>query len=461
MHNVQQAAGHVVCQVLGGRNLNQVLDTALQAAPGLVPQQRGALRDLSYGTLRFYGQLARVLQQLLHKPVQDERLRCLLLVALYQLQYSKAAHHAVVDHAVRAARKLNAGAGGLTNALLRNFLRQRDALLASAADSEEGRYSYPQWWVDALKAEYGERAEAILLAGNRHPPMTLRVNCRRSTPSAYLELLAQQGIAAHLIEPDAVLLERPMPVDKLPGFSGGLVSVQDAGAQYAARLLDARDGMRVLDACAAPGGKSAHLLELAQLDLLALDKDEQRLERVRENMRRLQLSAQIQVGDAARTEDWWDGKPFQRILADVPCSASGVVRRHPDIKWLRRPSDIDGFAQQQLQILSALWRLLARDGKLLYATCSVFARENRQVVAEFLRQHDDARQLPLPAPNLTDMGNVPSNIIRPAMPVSLSPSLSQGARVAKSRYASFTIDEGQLLPDDQHDGFFYALIQKT
>jgi len=421
MHTTQQAAAQVVCQVLGGRNLNQVLSTALQAAPGLTPQQRGALQDLSYGTLRFYGQLVRVLEQLLHKPVRDEPLRCLLLVALYQLQYTKAAPHAVVDFAVRAARKRNGAAGGLTNAVLRNFLRKRDALLATARESDEGRFSYPQWWIDTLRNQYGERAEAILLAGNQHPPMTLRVNCRRITPADYLELLTKQDIQASLIPPDAVLLERPVPVDKLPGFTHGLVSVQDAGAQYAARLLDVSDGMRVLDACAAPGGKSTHLLELAQLDLLALDKDEQRLERVRENMQRLQFSAHLQIGDAAQPEEWWDGQPFQRILADVPCSASGVVRRHPDIKWLRRPEDIDGFAQQQQQILNALWRLLARDGKLLYATCSVFARENQQVITEFLRQHDEARQLPLTTPNL---------------------------------------NEGQFFPDDQHDGFFYALLQK-
>ena len=421
MHITQQAAAQVVCQVLGGRNLNQMLSAALQAAPGLTPQQRGALQDLSYGTLRFYGQLIRVLEQLLHKPVPDEQLRCLLLVALYQLQYTKAAPHAVVDFAVSVVRKRNGAAGGLTNAVLRNFLRKKDALLAAAERSEEGRYSYPQWWIDTLKTQYGAHTEAILLAGNQHPPMTLRVNCRRVTPADYLAMLLQHDIQASLIAPDAVLLEHPMAVDKLPGFSDGLVSVQDAGAQYAARLLDVSDGMRVLDACAAPGGKSTHLLELAQLDLLALDKDEQRLQRVRENMQRLQLSAHLQIGDAAQPQDWWDGQPFQRILADVPCSASGVVRRHPDIKWLRRPEDIDGFAQQQLQILNALWRLLARDGKLLYATCSVFARENQQVIAEFLRQHDDVRQLPLPAP---------------------------------------TLNEGQLLPDDQHDGFFYALLHK-
>lgn len=426
MHIAQRGASQVVCQVLSGRNLSQTLSAALQTTPGqimpeLTPQQRGALQDLSYGTLRFYGQLVRVLDQLLHKPVQDLQLRCLLLVALYQLLHTKAAPHAVVDHAVRAVRKSNAAAGGLTNAVLRNFLRNREALVAVAATSEEGRYAYPQWWITAVQAQYGRHSEAILLAGNQHPPMTLRVNCRYISTADYLGLLAQQGIQASLIEPDAVLLRDPLPVSKLPGFFDGLVSVQDAGAQYAARLLDVQDGMRVLDACAAPGGKTTHLLELAQLDLLALDKNSQRLELVRENLQRLQLHAKLQSGDAAQPDSWWDGKSFHRILADVPCSASGVVRRHPDIKWLRRPNDISGFAQQQLHILRSLWRLLERNGKLLYVTCSIFAQENQQVINEFLKKHDDGKQLPLSMPNLND---------------------------------------GQIFPNDQHDGFFYALLQK-
>ncbi len=421
MDTVQQEASLVVCKVLGGRNLNQVLGLVLNSTTGLSAQQRAAMQDLSYGTLRFYGQLDRVLQQLLHKPVQDEQLRCLLLVALYQLQYGKAAHHAVVDHAVHAARKINAGAAGLANAVLRQFLRKQDELLAGAASSEEGRYSYPQWWVNAIREQYGATAEAILLAGNLHPPMTLRVNCRRTKTSDYLQQLSAQNIPASQTGAEALLLERPMPVEKLPGFGEGMVSVQDAGAQYAAHLLDLHDGMRVLDACAAPGGKSAHMLELARIDLLALDKDELRLQKVQENLQRLQLPAHLHTGDAAQPETWWDGQPFQRILADVPCSASGVVRRHPDIKWLRRPEDIVGFAQQQERILAALWQTLASDGKLLYATCSVFRQENQRVIENFLRQHSDARQLPLQAPEM---------------------------------------NEGQLLPNDQHDGFFYALLHK-
>jgi len=422
MHNIQLAAGQIVQQVLvDGRNLNQVLDEALRRKAVWTPAQRAALQDLSYGTLRFYGQLRALLGLLLHKPMLDQRIYYVLLVALYQLQYSKAAQHAVVDHAVRSAQMLNAKVSGLVNAILRNFLRSRDALLEQAAQNAEGKYSYPQWWIDELQAQYGERSTAILEAGNRHPPMTLRVNQRCGTTAEYLARLEQQDSPARLIEPDALQLDKPVPVDKLPGFFAGLVSVQDAGAQYAARLLDVHDGMRVLDACAAPGGKTAHILEYAQVEMVAVDKDEKRLQRVAENLQRLGLSAQLLTGDAAEPEKWWDGNAFQRILADVPCSASGVVRRHPDIKWLRRRTDIAGFAAQQLDILRALWRLLAQDGKLLYATCSVFHQENEQVIEAFLAQQPDARRLPVTLPESSN---------------------------------------GQILPNDQHDGFFYALLQK-
>lgn len=423
MHNIQLAAGQIVQQVLTeGRNLNQVLDESLRKKAVWTPQQRAALQDLSYGTLRFYGQLRAVLELLLHKPLSDQRIYYVLLVALYQLQYSKAAQHAVVDHAVRSAQMLNPKISGLANAILRNFLRNRETLLEQAKRRAEGKYSYPQWWMDELRAQYGERSAAILEAGNRHPPLTLRVNRRCGTLDEYAVLLEQQGLPAHRIAPDALQLERPVSVDRLPGFFDGRVSVQDAGAQYAALLLDARTGMRVLDACAAPGGKTSHILECAEVEMVAADKDEQRLQRVAQNLQRLNLKAELVVGDAATPEVWWDGRPFQRILADVPCSASGVVRRHPDIKWLRRRADIDGFAAQQLAILNALWPLLAQDGKLLYATCSVFNQENEQVVAAFQAQQPDARRLPIILPDNS---------------------------------------KGQLLPDEQHDGFFYALLHKN
>ena len=373
---------------------------------------------MSYGTLRFYGQLRAILDLLLQKPLPDEAVRTLLLVALYQLQYSRAAEHAVVNHAVKAAEAMKKPwAKGLVNAVLRNFLRQRAALLEQAGATDEGRYSHPQWWIDKLRQEYPEEWAALLEANNQHPPMTLRVNCRQTSTEAYLALLLQHGIAARQTGASAILLDQPAAVDKLPGFGDGVVSVQDAGAQLAAPLLDVADGMRVLDACAAPGGKAAHLLELAEIDLTALDSDAERVKKIEQNLQRLRLEARCVVGDASNPSAWWDGRPFQRILADVPCSASGVVRRHPDIKWLRREADIAAFAAKQAQILDALWRVLGSGGKLLYVTCSVFPEENQQQMAQFLERHADA------------LCTLPSN--------------------------------GQLLPDDQHDGFYYALLYKA
>jgi 16S rRNA (cytosine967-C5)-methyltransferase len=320
---------------------------------------------------------------------------------------------------------VNQGTGlrGLINAVLRNFLRQHTRLLQKSAEYEVGRYSHPQWWIDKLRVQYPQRYQAALEASNLRPPMTLRINRRRITVAEYRDRLSQSGMSGWTAGDEALELEQPLAVEKLPGFAEGLVSVQDAGAQLAAKLLDVSDGMLVLDACAAPGGKSAHLLELAKVKLTVLDSDSNRLARVTRNLSRLGLEAHRLVhGDASQPPQWWDGNQFDRILADVPCSASGVTRRHPDIKWLRRESDLSQFAAKQRQILDALWPMLSRNGKLLYVTCSVFAEENGSQIEEFLRRHTDARPLPLSGAEIID---------------------------------------GQLLPDSHHDGFFYALVLKA
>lgn len=423
MCRIQLAASQLIQRVLDhGRNLDRAFEQALRAAADWTPAQKAALKDLSFGALRFHGRLSAILAELAHKPIADLGLQHLLRVALYQLYYGKTAPHAVVDNAVQAARKLNPRAAGLANAILRNALREREQLWAKTDAAATARYNHPSWWIAELRDQYGASADAVLEAGNQHPPMTLRVNQRKTTVAAYLRRLAEAGMDAKQIGPMALLLEKPVSVDNLPGFFEGEVSVQDAGAQWAAPLLDVHDGMRVLDACAAPGGKSAHILELSRAEMLALDIDAHRLGRIAENLQRLNLSASLKVGDAAQPQDWWDGKPFQRILADLPCSASGVVRRHPDIKWLRRPEDVAGFAAKQAGILSALWQLLAQDGKLLYATCSVFGQENGQVITQFLAAHPDAQSLPLALPEFS---------------------------------------QGQLLPNEQHDGFYYALLHKV
>jgi len=278
LHNVQFLAAQAVGQVLTGRNLNQVLDQLRRAYPDLTPQQRSALQDMSYSAVRWLGRLDALLGVLLQRPLTDERVRCLLLVALGQLEYGKSAPHAVVDNAVRAAADLKQPwAKGLVNALLRNFLRQRETLALEIDKDRAARLSYPGWWIAKLRSQYPAHWEAMLVAGNGHPPMTLRVNISKGSRAAYLATLTQNGIVAHAVGDYGITLERPLPVEKLPGFAEGLVSVQDMGAQHAAALLDASDGMRVLDACSAPGGKTAHLLELADIELLSLDSDEARL----------------------------------------------------------------------------------------------------------------------------------------------------------------------------------------
>ncbi len=423
MQHIQLEATRIVISVFEGRNLNQVLSESLRQHGAYTAQERGALQDLCYGTLRHYGKLEFMRDRLMNHPARDPLIQTLLLIALYQLEFTKAGQYVIVDQAVSAAKRLNPRSGGLINAVLRNFLRRRKSLLLAADREEASKYSYPQWWIDTLKKQYGETAQSILAAGNQHPPMTLRVNVRHTTATKYLALLEAQGIVAQIVTPDALIVQAPVGVERLPKFAEGWVSVQDAGAQYAAHLLQVSSGMRVLDACSAPGGKAAHLLEMADIELLALDKEKQRLTRVRENLHRLGLKAQVVCGDAATPNDWWDGKPFQRILADVPCSASGVVSRHPDIKWLRRSADIESFARQQAQILEALWALLDKGGKLLYCTCSVFARENQQVLERFMAQHPEASQ-------------------------------------EKMTLLAAFAPAGQLLPSEQHDGFFYALLHK-
>ena len=294
------------------------------------------------------------------------------------------ADHTLVDQAVHAARQRTPAAAGFINAVLRRFLREREALVAAAERTPMGAFNHPPWWIDRLKQDWPAQWQALLAQGNQHPPMTLRVNSRRSTAAAYAQRVAGQVIGEHTL-----VLDKPLPVQELPGFADGDVSVQDAAAQSAAPLLIGAGlpaGSRVLDACAAPGGKTAHLLELADLDVLAIDSDAQRLQRVQETLDRLRLKATLRAADARRPQAWWDGRPFDAILLDAPCSASGIVRRHPDIRWLRRPEDIAALARLQAEMLDALWPLLAPGGRLLYATCSVFKAEGQAQIDAFLQR---------------------------------------------------------------------------
>ena len=432
MYISQQIAAIAISNVLAGRNLTLALPDALNAYPNATPQQRGAAADLSYGTLRFYGEVNAYLVKLLEKPLSNAHITALLLVAIYQLIHDKAGDFTVVNQAVKAAGDAKPRwAKGLVNGILRNFLRQKDQLAIALKQDEVAIYSYPQWWITKLKTQYPNDWAHILGTGNTHPPMSLRVNAKKTSAKEYVQFLSSQTIEAEQVGEYAVILQQPIPVEKIPGFADGVVSVQDYGAQMAAVLLDLAHDMQVLDACCAPGGKTGHILELAGVhlrgvQLTALDNDATRLSRVESNLQRLALTAKLITADAAT---FASPQLFDRILADVPCTASGIVRRHVDIKWLRRESDIASFCKQQAAILANLWQLLAKGGKLLYVTCSIFNEENQQQIDAFLQKHIDAKQLPL--------------------------------LITLERENNIQQSNGQLIPNSHHDGLFYALLQKN
>ena len=406
--------------VLAGRSLTDLLATV--PAPA-----RAGTQALSFETLRRLGG-AQAVQTLVAPKAPPREVSALLLTAialLWPRDQPLYADHTLVDQAVHAARQRTPAASGFINAVLRRFLRERDALVAAAERTPAGAFNHPPWWIDHLKRDWPAQWQALLAEANRHPPMTLRINARRTTAAAYAQRVHGQVLGEHTL-----VLDAPQPVHELPGFADGDVSVQDAAAQRAAPLLLGAGlpaGARVLDACAAPGGKTAHLLELADLDVLALDSDAQRLTRVQETLDRLHLQATLRAGDARAPQTWWDGRPFDAILLDAPCSASGIVRRHPDIRWLRRPQDITALARLQAEMLDALWPLLAPGGRLLYATCSVFKAEGQAQIDAFLQRRGPAQAR-----------------LDPASPGHLLP----------------LPDNDPAGPMPPADGFFYALLNK-
>ncbi|HEU4644473.1 MAG TPA: 16S rRNA (cytosine(967)-C(5))-methyltransferase RsmB [Burkholderiales bacterium] len=404
-------AARAIASVAAGRSLDQAIERRTA---------QGALTDLCYGTLRRYGRVQFLVDALSRKGATPPHVQALLWCALYALDSGRYAEYTVVDQAVRACALLEQWqARGYVNALLRAYLRGRTSLEERIAADDEARYQHPRWWIEILRRDHVLQWQSILEAGNMHPPMCLRVNRRRAKPDAILAMLAEAGLKARCLGDDALLLDTPVSVDRLPGFSDGLVSVQDAGAQQCAPLLDLAAGQRVLDACAAPGGKCAHVLESADVQVTALDADPERAARIESGLSRLGLTATVRAADCTAPDTWWDGRPFERVLADVPCTGSGVARRHPDIKWLRRADDVRSFATRQGAILDALWRVLAPGGRLLYVTCSVFHDENDAVLDAFCARTPRSRRR----------------------------DLAGGAAP-------------QRLPCAEHDGFFYGLLEK-
>lgn len=398
--NPRLAAAKALAAVLNGKaSLNSSLPTQLDKVED---RDRGFTQDLAFGTARWQPRLSALSAKLLQKPFKaaDADVEALLLVGLYQLLYTRVPAHAAIGETVGCADKLKKPwAKALLNAVLRRAQRESEALLAELEHDPVVRTAHPRWLQKSLKAFWPEQWEAICAANNAHPPMILRVNRRHHSRDAYLQLLTTAGINATpcVYSVDGIVLEAAADVRSLPGFAEGWISVQDEAAQLAADLLDLAPGQRVLDACCAPGGKTCHILEVEKdlAGVVAVDLEAKRLVRVRENLARLGLSAELIAADGRDTATWWDGKPFQRILLDAPCSATGVIRRHPDIKLTRKPDDIAALAALQGELLDALWPTLDVGGILLYATCSTLPTENTEVIEAFLARTSGARELDL------------------------------------------------------------------
>lgn len=400
--------------LLEGRSLSAVLPDLLTQCP---PKDRALLQKLLYGVLRWLASLRALLTPLLQKKLKskDADIELLLLMGIYQLHYMDAIPaHAAVNETIRLLPKKKQWAQGLINGVLRNFARTpletRQQWLSCC---EAACYSHPDWFIEQLKTDWPDQWQAVLTANNENAPLTLRINPLKTSRDAFMALpeVATLNPEPHPLAPQAVMLPTGVDVRQLPGFKAGFFSVQDPAAQQAAHILRPQPGERILDACAAPGGKTTHLQEVAQnkAHILALEKDPTRIPRLQENLSRLQLHAQVRHGDASQPETWWDGEPFDKILLDAPCSATGIIRRHPDIKWHRTPADIHQLTQTQAEILEALWPLLKPGGQLLYATCSVLAAENRTQMDAFLAQTPDAKQLPIP--HLPPLGSPGTQIL--------------------------------------------------
>jgi 16S rRNA (cytosine967-C5)-methyltransferase len=426
-----QAAASVLAAVRDGESAT--------AAIARVPSElRAGVQALSFQAMRQLGRAEALRRQLARRapPPAADALLCTALALCWREDEAPYTPFTLVDQAVEAAKRSPATApqSGFLNACLRRFLRERDALVAATDGDPVARWNHPRWWIERVQKDHPQHWQAILDANNRPAPMTLRVNHRKAVRDDVVQSLADQGVPASPVGEDGIVLDAPRDVHAIPGFDQGLLSVQDAAAQLAAQLLlkglpvpHGRQ-LRVLDACAAPGGKTAHLLERTDADVLALDIDPQRCRRIGETLERLGLQARIVAADAADVPSWWDGEPFDAVLLDAPCTASGIVRRHPDVRWLRRPTDLPNLAAQQERLLQALWPLVRPGGHLLYCTCSVFREEGERRIQAFVAHNTGA-------------------VLRPG-PGHLLPRNGAGGQGVRDN------------PEGDHDGFFYALLAR-
>jgi 16S rRNA (cytosine967-C5)-methyltransferase len=402
MSNVRLIAARLLDQVTDGHSLAACFDRGVAKLQDA--KERAFVQALVYGACRYYSRLDIILSLLLKKPMRakESDVHALLIIGLYQLIFMRIPAYAAVQETVHAAKQLKKSwARGLVNAILREYMREQVQIEAKINALDEAVYAHPQWWIDAIKKDWPDAWRAILTANNQQAPLSLRVNQKYCDREHYLEQLKISGQSAIPIvyTGHGIQLETACSVERLPGFASGEVSVQDGAAQLAINCLSLARGLRVLDACAAPGGKLSHILE-ERADLaavIAVEKDPERMMLIKENLTRLHLHAMCVCEDVSRIKQWWDGQLFERILLDAPCSASGVIRRHPDIKLCRQAADIRALAAEQLHLLNALWQVLAADGILVYATCSIFRDENVGVLKQFFATHQDAQEIKIKA----------------------------------------------------------------
>jgi len=423
--NVSQWVASLILQnVLSGKNLDKAFAVVFEKySKKLEEINKPEIKNLVYGALRFLGESSFIINKLVKRRIDDNSLECLLYVALYQINHDRATDFTIVDQVVNACKKINSKKCGFINAILRNYLRDKDNLRTQAEQDEEANLNYPEWWVLKIKKEYPENWLDILKSGNKHPSLTLRINTRKVNPKVYEEILKEKGIDYSDLSKEALILKKPTDVQKIPNFMDGYVSIQDYGAQLAAHLIDLKKGHKVLDLCAAPGGKTCHMLELEQIELTAVELNKERVKMITDNLGRSGLKAKVINAKIDIINKWWDGEQFDRIMLDAPCTASGIVRRHIDIKWLRRESDLEFFSRQQFELLNASWGMLKDKGKLLYVTCSIFKDENRVVIEKF-KKSNNMKEIKI---------KFPDNVIS---------------------------IENQLIPTHNHDGLFYALLEK-
>ena len=422
MFHSQFLAAKILEQVLLGKNLDKSFQLVLNNKK---VENLSEIKDMAYGAIRELGESNFYINKLVKNKIHNLCLESLLHIVLFQINNTRSNNFTLVNQAVDAAKKIDFKKSSFINAVLRNFLRNKDNLQKQLNENESAKYSYPKWWIEKVKNQYPKNWQDILNIGNQRPPLTLRINSKKLIIGEYSEKLNKQGAEHTLLNDECLILKKPLDVKKIPGFDVGEVSVQDLGAQLAAHIIDLKNNQKVLDACSAPGGKACHMLELNKIQLTAIDSDKQRTIKINDNINRQGFTANVMNEELNIRNKWWDKEYFDRILLDVPCSASGIVRRHVDIKWLRRVNDFKKFSDNQLLLLRAAWPMLKEGGKLLYITCSIFEEENREVIENFKKSLSNISEIDI---------KFPSNI--------------------------FHI-KNQVLPSDNHDGLFYALLQKN